>query len=72
MIEALVKSAFQNRCLSVESEGLIRQVLAMKGYRAKDLDALQRLCDAVNNGQIQREAPRHLDMPLQRQESLNV
>ncbi|GAB4174578.1 MAG: hypothetical protein Fur006_04480 [Coleofasciculaceae cyanobacterium] len=56
MIRTLVQSAFQTGCLSVASEGLIRQVLEMKGYEASDLEALAALYEAVNSGQIQREA----------------
>ena len=56
MIGRLVQSAFQTGCLSVESEGLIRQVLAMRGYQSADLAALEQLYNAVHTGQIQREA----------------
>lgn len=56
MIRSLVKSAFQTGCLSVASEGLIGQVLANKGYQSADLDALATLYNALNSGQIQREA----------------
>jgi len=56
MIRSLVKSAFQTGCLSVASEGLIGQVLANKGYQSADLDALLTLYNALNAGQIQREA----------------
>ena len=56
MIRTLVQSAFQTGCLSVASEGLIRQVLEMKGYEASDLEALSALYEAVNSGVIQREA----------------
>ena len=56
MIRSLVKSAFQTGCLSVASEGLIGQVLANKGYQSADLDALSSLYNAVNSGQIEREA----------------
>lgn len=56
MIRTLVHSAFQTGCLSVASEGLIRQVLEMKGYEASDLEALTVLYEAVNSGQIAREA----------------
>lgn len=55
MIRTLVQSAFTTGCLSVESEGLIRQVLAVKGYRSEDVEALASLCQAVNAGYIQRE-----------------
>jgi hypothetical protein len=41
----------------VASEGLIRQVLDMKGYEASDLEALSALYEAVKSGQIEREAP---------------
>jgi hypothetical protein len=67
MIRTLVQSALQTGCLSVASEGLIRQVLAMKGYQASDLDALTVLCEAVKSGQIEREASdRHslVSMPM--------
>ncbi len=56
MIRTLVQSAFQTGCLSVASEGLIRQVLEMKGYETSDLEALTALYEAVNSGQIEREA----------------
>jgi hypothetical protein len=56
MIRTLVQSAFQTGCLSVASEGLIRQVLEMKGYEPSDLEALAALYEAVNSGQIEREA----------------
>ena len=56
MIRTLVESAFRTGCLSVASEGLIRQVLEMKGYEASDLKALTVLYEAVNSGQIEREA----------------
>jgi hypothetical protein len=55
MIRTLVQSAFKTGCLSVASEGLIRQVLEMKGYETSDLEALSHLYEAVNSGQIQRE-----------------
>ncbi len=57
MIRSLVESAFQTGYLSVESEGLLHQVLAAKSYQPKDLTALIGLCDAVRSGQIKREAP---------------
>jgi hypothetical protein len=56
MIRTLVESAFKTGCLSVASEGLIRQVLEMKGYQASDLEALTVLSEALNSGQIEREA----------------
>ncbi len=56
MIRALIESAFQTGCLSVESEGLLHQVLATKSYDSKDLAALAALNEAVRAGQIKREA----------------
>jgi hypothetical protein len=56
MIRTLVQSAFQTGCLSVASEGLIRQVLVNKCYQSSDLEALHALYEAVNAGQIKREA----------------
>lgn len=56
MIRSLVQSAFRTGCLSVASEGLIRQVLEMKGYEPSDVEALKALNEALNSGQIEREA----------------
>lgn len=56
MIRRLVQSAFQTGSLSVESEGLIRQILAIRSYQPADLIALQKLHQAVCSGQIKREA----------------
>jgi hypothetical protein len=64
MIRTLVQSAFQTGCLSVASEGLIRQVLEMKGYEASDLEALTALYEAVDSGRIQREASGNSAMTL--------
>nr|WP_290228343.1 hypothetical protein [Trichocoleus desertorum] len=66
MIHTLVQSAFQTGCLSVESEGLIRQVLAIRGYKAADLEVLEKLYSAVHSGIIKREASGSMEMPLQR------
>ncbi|MBO3462551.1 hypothetical protein G7B40_028035 [Aetokthonos hydrillicola Thurmond2011] len=68
MIRALVESAFTTGCFSVESEGLLYQVLATKSYQSKDLVLLASLYDAVKAGSIKREAPSNLVMefPLQR------
>ncbi len=63
MIRILVQSALRTGCLSVESEGLIRQVLAIKGYRASDIEALHQLYDAVHSGRIHREASDRTAMP---------
>lgn len=60
MIRALIESAFQTGCLSVESEGLLHQVLATKSYQSEDLAALAALYDAVRAGQIKREASSNL------------
>ncbi|NJL10831.1 MAG: hypothetical protein HC908_13500 [Calothrix sp. SM1_7_51] len=56
MIRVLVESAFQTGCLSVESEGLLHQMLVSKSYQSDDLAALQDLYEGVRSGQIQREA----------------
>ncbi len=66
MIRTIVESAFQTGCLSVESEGLLHQVLATKCYQSDDLLALTALYDAVRAGQIKREASSKLlmDFPL--------
>lgn len=56
MIHRLVQSAFQTGFLSVESEGLIRQMLTIRSYQPADLVALQKLRSAIHTGQIQREA----------------
>ena len=56
MIRTLVESAFQTGYLSVESEGLLQQVLATKCYQPEDLSALAALYDAVRAGKIKREA----------------
>jgi hypothetical protein len=55
MIRALVESAFQTGYLSVESEGLLYQVLATKCYQSEDLVVLADLSDAVMAGKIKRE-----------------
>lgn len=52
MIRAIVESAFQTGCLSVESQGLPHQVLATKSYDSKDLTALAALDEAVRVAQI--------------------
>ncbi|MGB7442026.1 MAG: hypothetical protein WA919_13220 [Coleofasciculaceae cyanobacterium] len=56
MIRNLVLSAIRTGCLSVASEGLIRQLLEMKGYQSSDLEALTVLHKALNSGQVTREA----------------
>ena len=62
MIRVLVESAFQTGCLSVESEGLLHQMLATKIYKAEDVAALKRLCDAVRAGKVKREASSNISM----------
>ncbi|MBG1265191.1 hypothetical protein [Nostoc sp. WHI] len=56
MIRTLVESAFQTGYLSVESEGLLHQVLTTKCYQSEDLPAIASLYNAVRSGQIKREA----------------
>ncbi|HIK05265.1 MAG TPA: hypothetical protein IGS40_11220 [Trichormus sp. M33_DOE_039] len=60
MIRALVESAFQTGYLSVESEGLLHQVLATKCYQPEDLAVLADLYDAVRTGKIKREGSSQL------------
>lgn len=62
MIRALVESAFQTGYLSVESEGLLHQMLATRIYQTEDVAALRRLSDAVRAGQVKREASSHISM----------
>ena len=71
MIRTLVESAFQTGCLSVESEGLLHQVLATKSYHSDDLALLASLDDAIRTGAIKREASPNLVMkfPLNHKES---
>lgn len=63
MLSALVKSALQTGYLSVESEGLIRQILALGRCPQSDLDTLEILYDALQRGQIQREARNDVQLP---------
>lgn len=55
MIRDLVNSAFQTGYMSVESEGLIHQVLLTKSYRQEDVQALAKLYSAMCDGKIKRE-----------------
>lgn len=55
MINKLVQSALQTGWLSVESEGLIRQVLTMRRYQSSDLQAIEKLDEAVKRGLVRRE-----------------
>lgn len=57
MIRALVESAFQTGYLSVESEGLLHQVLGSRSYRTEDLEKIDLLCQALDEGRIKRESP---------------
>lgn len=59
MVDRLVQSALQTGWLSVESEALLRQVIAMPGCQTTHLMALTTLISAIEAGQVQREA-RHL------------
>lgn len=63
MIPTLVNSALQTGYLSVESEGLIRQVLMLSSCRKDDLDALEILYQGLNDGRIQREAHGTIQLP---------
>lgn len=63
IIRTLVQSALQTGYLSVESEGLIRQVLAIRGYKSTDMEALQQLYEALKVGTIRRESQNRIQMP---------
>ena len=56
MIRDLVDSAFATGYMSVESEGLIHQVILTKSYRQEDLQALAKLYGAMQAGKIKRES----------------
>jgi hypothetical protein len=56
MIRTLIASAFQTGYLSVESEGLLHQVIATRCYHSDDLKALDKLYEAIRTGKIKREA----------------
>jgi hypothetical protein len=56
MIRTLIASAFQTGYLSVESEGLLCQVLATRCYQPEDLEEVASLCEAIRVGKIKREA----------------
>lgn len=56
IINKLVQSAFRTGVVSVESEALMRQVLAWKVYQPSDLKDLDQLSQAIETGVIQREA----------------
>lgn len=64
MISTLVQSAFQTGSLSVESEGLIRQIVTLKSCKRSDIEALQKLYDAVHQGKIRREAHAKAQLPV--------
>jgi len=64
MISKLVQSAFRTGVVSVESEALIRQVLAWKVYQPSDVQDLDRLYQAVQTGVVQREAHGIFNLPL--------
>lgn len=65
MLNRLVKSALKTGCLSVEAEGLIRQLSAIRGYSMADRAALEELTQAVQKGQVKREAQGNLEQLLQ-------
>ncbi len=64
MIDTLVQSAFQTGHLSLESEGLIRQVLATGACKSTDMALLKQLYAAVESGQIRREGHQQIQMPV--------
>jgi hypothetical protein len=66
MIRTLIASAFQTGYLSVESEGLLHQMLNTRCYQSEDLQALDNLYKAISVGKVKREAgSKHLmEMPV--------
>ncbi|MGG6293148.1 hypothetical protein ACQ4M4_01895 [Leptolyngbya sp. AN02str] len=56
MIDKLVQSALATGCLSVESEGLLRQLIAVKTVKPADRQALEMLQSAMQEGHVTREA----------------
>ncbi|WP_017304338.1 hypothetical protein [Spirulina subsalsa] len=56
MIYALVKSALETGCLSVASESLIRQILAIRSFQSSEMEAIAKLEAALKRGEVQREA----------------
>jgi hypothetical protein len=63
MIDRLVQSALQTGWLSVESEGLLRQMLTMRGIQSTDLEAIERLYEAMHKGLVRREAQVQSELP---------
>lgn len=66
MIRALIASAFQTGYLSVESEGLLHQMLSTRCYQSEDLQALDNLYKAISIGHVKREAGSKclMEMPM--------
>lgn len=56
MIHRLVQSAFQTGYLSVESEGLLGQMVTIRGCQTADLSLLEELHEAIRCGKVKREA----------------
>lgn len=63
MLATLIQSAFQTGYISVESEGLIRQVLSTGICTSADLKALENLYAALDLGNVRREGHKALPMP---------
>jgi hypothetical protein len=63
MLATLIQSAFQTGYVSVESEGLIRQVLSTGFCTSADLQALENLYAALDTGNVRRESHQALPMP---------
>ncbi|NJP11042.1 MAG: hypothetical protein HC866_17505 [Leptolyngbyaceae cyanobacterium RU_5_1] len=66
MIPTLVQSAFQTGYLSVESEGLIRQILDLRSCKQTDLEALAALYEALRTGRVRRESRQSVQLPALR------
>jgi hypothetical protein len=66
MIRTLIASAFQTGYLSVESEGLLHQMLGTRCYQSEDLKDLAALYEAIHTGKVKREASTKnlMELPL--------
>jgi hypothetical protein len=56
MIDKLVQSALATGYLSVESEGLLRQLISVNTVKPTDRQALEVLQSAMQEGHVKREA----------------
>ena len=64
MIDRLVQSALNTGWLSVESEGLIRQVVTIRGCTPAGQECLKTLAEALRSGKVKREAAKNQESYL--------